>query len=176
MRSFVVCISTHSRCLLHPPGNQTPRFYTTVDKLPIRLKLPEKYGDGSSEYDEHCLVLMRAAHPKLSDTFEQCKKNRDKDKNGLAPSRDLLDYTYPRDLFTLIFAEWDGLFKSIFGKQPKKNKEYWNDISELLTAIRNPLAHHRVDSLSASLYADAKRACEEILASIKVFEETIRPS
>jgi hypothetical protein len=95
----------------------------------IRLKLPEKYGDGSNEYDEHCLVLMRAAHPKLSDTFEQCKKNRDKDKNGLAPSRDLLDYTYPRDLFTLIFAEWDGLFKSIFGKQPKKNKEYWNDIS-----------------------------------------------
>lgn len=138
----------------------------------IRLKLPEKYGNGTSEYGEHCLDAMRQARPKLTGVFQQCEKNRNEDKNGLAPSTDLLDYTYPRDLFSIIFAEWDDLFKSIFGKHQKKNKDYWNTNAEKLTKIRNPLAHHRIETLSTLLYSEAERICNEIIAIVKTVEET----
>ena len=99
------------------------------------------------------------------------KKNCNDDKYGLAPSQDLLDYTYPRDLFSFIFAEWDDLFKPIFGKHQKKNKEYWNTHAEKLTKIRNPLAHHRIESLSVLLYTEAESICNEIIAIAKTVEE-----
>jgi hypothetical protein len=37
LRSSAVCTSTHSRCTLYQPSNQTPKFYTTMDKLPTFL-------------------------------------------------------------------------------------------------------------------------------------------
>jgi hypothetical protein len=36
-RSSAVCTSTNSRCPLHQPSNQAPRFYTTLDILPTSL-------------------------------------------------------------------------------------------------------------------------------------------
>src|SRR5438876_3022098 len=35
MRSFAVCTSTNSPCPLHQSSNQTPRFYTPLDILPV---------------------------------------------------------------------------------------------------------------------------------------------
>lgn len=133
----------------------------------IHLVLAKKYSQ--DEYDERCLTKMEADHSKLKDLFDLCRERQKKEKGGLIPSQDLLDYTYPRDLFSLIFAEWN-LFQPIFGKQKQKDRKYWNDCAELLTKIRNPLAHHRLNSIPTFLYPEAKRYCEEILAITRTIE------
>src|SRR6266496_203265 len=48
MRSFAVCTLTNSRCPLHPPSNQTPKLYTTLDKLPL-LPLYTTFGMASEQ-------------------------------------------------------------------------------------------------------------------------------
>ena len=50
----------------------------------------------------------------------------------------LIDFTYPNDLFAIIFAEW-GTFEEILGK----DKNYWSQRAQLLAKIRKPLAHNR---------------------------------
>src|SRR5258706_8788096 len=73
MRSSAVCISTHSRCPLHPPSNRTPRFYTTLDKLPPQYRAT-KIRDGiqAAREDYHCpaasVSLLRIC---LMDQFSQ---------------------------------------------------------------------------------------------------------
>jgi hypothetical protein len=81
---------------------------------------------------------------------------------GSRASRNLIDFTYPHDLFTIIFAEWHT-FKSVFGK----DKNHWNQRSQLLARIRNPLAHNRDEALYDYERQVAEGYCKEILANIK---------
>ncbi len=88
----------------------------------IRSKLPEKYSNGTNEYGEYCLEAMKQARPKLASIFQQCEKNRNDDKYGLAPSQDLLDYTYPRAC-SVLFSRNGMIFSSLFlGNIRKKIK------------------------------------------------------
>lgn len=76
--------------------------------------------------------------------FEKCREamSRESKSFGQHASSNLLDFTYPGDLFGLIEKYWNE-FKDVFGK----DKNYWHLRFEALSRIRNPIAHNRFEPL-----------------------------
>lgn len=77
----------------------------------------------------------------LKSLFENCRNAQQKEELsfGSRASKNLIDFTYPKDLFAIIFVEWN-IFKSIFGKDKgRAKKNYWEQHIQLLSKIRNPL-------------------------------------
>jgi len=90
--------------------------------------------------------------------------NRDREKKSFPDtySQNLLDFTYPADLFDKFMqVEWKW-FKSIFGKEAND----WKQKFDLLAKIRNPLAHNKENILKEFERNEAKAYCEEILLKI----------
>ena len=114
-------------------------------------------------YGEYWIEKLEKARPNLKTTFEQCRQAQKKEEKsfGSRASRNLIDFTYPQDLFVIIFAEWNA-FKTTFGK----DKNYWSQRSDLLARIRNPLAHNRNEALYYYERQIAEGYCKEILAVI----------
>ncbi len=113
-----------------------------------------------SHYGEHWIAKVEKSHPNLRAIFDDCReaqKNEGK-SFGTRASQNLIDFTYPQDLFAIIFAEWN-IFRSVFGK----DKNYWDQRKQLLGKIRNPLAHNRDDSLYEYERQIAEGYCKEIL-------------
>ncbi|MDG6249556.1 Swt1 family HEPN domain-containing protein [Methanocalculus sp.] len=104
----------------------------------------------------------------LKTMFENCRQRQQKEKAnfGIKASDRILDFTYPHDLFEIIFFEWTPIFKDIF----YKDKNYWAQKVELLAKIRNPLAHNRFDCVSESEKINAEGYCKEILERIREFK------
>jgi hypothetical protein len=100
----------------------------------------------------------------LLSIFDKCRKAQQKELKsfGNRASRNLIDFTYPADLFAVIFAEWNN-FKDIF----HKDTQYWQHRSELLSRIRNPMAHNRDEVLEEYERQTAEGYCNEILTLIK---------
>jgi len=84
---------------------------------------------------------------------------REEKSFGDRASRNLIDFAYPGDLFKIIFAEWQ-IFVNIF----RKNTAYWDHRAQLLSKIRNPLAHNREQLLSEYERQIAEGYCKEILS------------
>jgi hypothetical protein len=80
----------------------------------------------------------------------------------VGPHRNLIDFTYPGDLFAIIFAEWNTL-SAIFGR----DRAYWDQRAQLLAKIRNPLAHNRDAILHDYERQIAEGYCKEILAVLR---------
>jgi hypothetical protein len=116
------------------------------------------------KYGEHWIRKLEKSRSHLKPIFERCRQVQMKEEKsfGSRASRNLIDFTYPHDLFTIIFAEWHT-FKSVFGK----DKNHWNQRSQLLARIRNPLAHNRDEALYDYERQVAEGYCKEILANIK---------
>ncbi len=116
-----------------------------------------------NQYGEWWIEKLEKAHPKLKIIFDRCREAQKKEEKSLGnrASRNLIDFTYPQDLFSIIFSEWNT-FKSYFGK----DKNYWDQRSQLLTKIRNPLAHNRDMALYDYERQLAEGYCKEILAII----------
>jgi hypothetical protein len=76
--------------------------------------------------------------------------------------RCLIDFTYPQNLFAILFAEWK-VFQPIFGK----DKNYWRQRGDLLAKIRNPLAHNRDEAIYDYDRQIAEGYCKEILNAIR---------
>jgi hypothetical protein len=88
------------------------------------------------------------------------RRGVDKEKLfGSKASKNLIDFTHPRDLWSIISTEWDA-FKNIFGK----DKQYWNSRLGLIANIRNPLAHNRDELVNDYERQIAEGYCKEILA------------
>jgi hypothetical protein len=123
----------------------------------ISEKMLEKYGDYWT--DE-----LEKKHPNLKNLFSHARESQNKEKMLFSDkaSHNLIDYTYPVELFSIIFAEWN-LFSSIFGK----DKTYWDLRAQLLGKIRNPLAHNRDEQLYEDMRLIAEGYCKEILRIIK---------
>ena len=96
------------------------------------------------QYGEQWIAQLEKAHSNLKLIFDRCREAQQKEGKsfGSRASRNLVDFTYPQDLFAIIFSEWN-VFKSTFGK----DKNYWDQRSQLLAKIRNPLAHNRDTAL-----------------------------
>ena len=119
----------------------------------------------AKKYGENWVEALEKAKSHLKNAiFDRCREAQVKEERafGNRASRDLLDFTYPQDLFTLIFAEWNT-FKDVLGH----DKNYWNQRSQLLAKIRNPLAHNRDEVPYDYELQIAEGYCREILAVIK---------
>jgi len=133
--------------------NQTEKLLRKI----ITLKLENKYG-------KNWIDKIEKSKPNLKRIFDKSREAMLKEKRsfGYQISDNLLDYTYPVDLFQIILSEWD-VFGSILGK----DKNYWNARASLLGKIRTPLAHNRFDGLSKDIYKIAEGYCEEIVRIIR---------
>jgi len=113
------------------------------------------------KYGENWVEKLEKAHSQtLKPIFDRSREALAKEEKsfGIRASRNLIDFTYPQDLFAIIFAEWNT-FKSIFGK----DKSYWDQRNQLLAKIRTPLAHNRDHSLYEYERQIAEGYCKEIL-------------
>ncbi len=119
------------------------------------------------QYGEQWIEKLIKAKPNLKPIFEKCQEAQQKEQKafGSRASQNLLDFTYPQDLFAIIFAEWIT-FSPIFGK----DRNYWDQRAQLLSKIRNPLAHNRDSTLYEHERQIAQGYCEEILETLKAAE------
>lgn len=123
----------------------------------IAAKMMEQYGD-------QWIEELSKRKPNLKAIFERCQDARQKETVafGSRAAQNLLDFTYPQDLFAIIFSEW-GIFCAIFGK----DKNYWDQRAQLLSRIRTPLAHNRDQSLYDYERQIAEGYCKEILTTLR---------
>ena len=119
-----------------------------------------------SVYGENWIEKLEQTRRNLEAIFDRCRKAQQKEEKtfGSRASRNLIDFTYPQDLFAIVFAEWNH-FKSIFGR----DKNYWDQRAQLLSKIRNPIAHNRDESLYDYERQIADGYCKEILELISSF-------
>ncbi len=84
---------------------------------------------------------------------------------GDRASQNLIDFTYPADLFEIIFARglWQEHFQPIFGNDPN----YWDERKKLLAKCRNPLAHNRAEILQSHELMIVEGYCTEILSCVQ---------
>ena len=116
------------------------------------------------KYSESWIEELERTKPHLKRTvFDPCREVQRKEERafGNRASGNLIDFTYPQDLFTIMFAEWNT-FKEYLGY----DKNYWSQRSQLLAKIRNPLAHNRDESLYDYERQIAEGYCKEILTLI----------
>lgn len=115
------------------------------------------------KYGEHWIKKLEKSRPNLKPIFERCRQAQEKEERSFSSraSRNLIDFTYPQELFAIIFAEWNT-FKAIF----EKDKGYWDQRSQLLAKIRTPLAHSRGEALYEYHRQIAEGYCKEILTVI----------
>ena len=123
----------------------------------VTSKMLEKYG-------ENWIRNLEKTRPNLKAIFHRCREAQSREEKlfGKRASTNLIDFAYPQDLFTIIFAEW-STFGPIFGK----DKDYWDQRAQLLGKIRTPLAHSRDESLYDDMRKTAEGYCKEILRIAK---------
>ncbi len=123
----------------------------------ITQMMREKYGD-------NWVGELEKAKSHLRTVFDHCREAQAKEERvyGNRVSSNLIDFTYPNDLFTIIFAEWN-VFKEVLGQ----DKNYWQQRSQLLAKIRNPYAHNRDEVVYDYERRIAEAYCQEILERLK---------
>lgn len=124
----------------------------------ITQKMAEKY------FSNNWVTELEREKPKLKSLFDRCREAQAKEKRsfGAHASTNLIDFTYPSELFEIIFSDW-GLFSSVLGR----DKGYWEERKQFLAKIRNPLAHNR-DVLQEHERLTAEGYCKEILSCIRI--------
>lgn len=117
-------------------------------------------------YGEDWIRKLEKSHSQLVSIFDQCRVAQQKEEKSFKSraSCNLIDFTYPQDLFAMIFSEWNS-FKEIFGNDKNKLQQR----VQLLTKIRNPLAHNRFEVLQESDRQIAEGYCKEILELINIY-------
>lgn len=128
----------------------------------VTEKMKESYG-------EEWVEKLSKAKPNLKRIFEKSRDAQQKEEKsfGSRASRNVLDFTYPRDLFDIIFAEW-----RIFGDILGKDKNYWDQRAQLLSKIRSPLAHNRDQALYDYERKTAEGYCREVLTILEKYDST----
>ncbi|WP_425421767.1 ATP-binding protein [Phaeodactylibacter xiamenensis] len=103
-------------------------------------------------------------NPKKVDYIEQLQSIQARERQSFPDtySQNLLDFTYPADLFNRFMStEWKW-FSNVFGGQ----KNDWKLKFDLLARIRNPLAHNKENLLKEFEKDDANGYCKEIIHKI----------
>ncbi len=125
----------------------------TALRKTITTKLITRYG-------QRWIATLEKNRPNSKALFDNCRESQQKEEKlfGSRASKNLIDFTYPYDLFKIVFAEWD-IFKQIL----EKDKQYWEERARLISKIRNPLAHNRDETLTDYERQIAEGYCKEIL-------------
>ena len=107
---------------------------------------------------------LEEGRPNLKSIFDRCREAQQKEERsfGDRASQNLIDFTYPAELFTIICAKglWKPHFEPIFGGNPN----HWEHRKQLLARCRNPLAHNRSEVLHTHELTIIEGYCEEILS------------
>lgn len=124
----------------------------------------------SNVYGEGWIEELGKGRRNLANIFERCREAQQKEEKsfGDRASQNLIDFTYPAELFTIICAKglWATHFSSIFGHNPN----YWEQRKQMLARCRNPLAHNR-DILQPHERKTLEAYCEEILTILADYRE-----
>ena len=120
----------------------------------------------SKAYGTDWIEKLEKGRPNLKKIFDECRKAQQKEEKSFRDraSQNLIDFTYPADLFAIIFAKglWEPHFKPIFNH----STNYWEERNQFLAKCRNPLHHHR-DILEPHERKTLEGYCDEILTCIK---------
>ncbi len=115
-------------------------------------------------YGEKWVEQLAEGRSNLKLIFTRCRKAQQKEERSFRDraSRNLIDFTYPADLFTIICAKglWQPHFQPIFGRDPN----YWDHRKQVLAKCRNPLAHNRENILESHELQLIEAYCNEILS------------
>jgi len=116
-------------------------------------------------YGEDWMSKLLKARPTLEKILSHCQRAQAKEMRAFGPcaSTNLLDYSYPDDLFQIMRTEWKW-FQPIL----KGDVKDWERDFQVLAKIRTPLAHNRDTSAYESERDKATGICKQIL---KRFEE-----
>jgi len=120
-------------------------------------------------YGENWIVKFRKLQNKEA-FIASLEANQEREKKSFPEtySQNLLDFTYPADLFDKFMqVEWKW-FKPIFGKEAID----WKQKFDILAKIRNPLAHNKENILKEFERNTAKAYCTEIIEKIDSWTET----
>ncbi len=126
-------------------------------------------------YGENWIEKIERA-PNIAPIIERARIDQKKEKHtfGARASTDLLNFTYPMDLFVIISREWGAVFKSLFGIDERGKdiqKNYWEARISFISKFRNPLAHHRSGIIKDYERQLVEGYCKEILSFIKHLKE-----
>ena len=117
-------------------------------------------------YGETWIEKLEKERPNLKKIFIGCRERQQKEEKSFRDraSQNLIDFTYPADLFEIICAKglWDDYFRPIFGN----DTNHWNERKTFLTKCRTPLHHHR-DVLASYERTILEGYCEEILSCVR---------
>jgi len=105
--------------------------------------------------------------PKIIHNCEKIMESEEK-KFGNIINQRWIEYTYPNDLWQIISLEWHNFRTTLQADNQRKNKKYWAGRFELLSKIRNPLAHNRKRVLSEQNITLANAYCSELCEVISI--------
>lgn len=117
----------------------------------------------SDVYGDDWIEELEKARPNLKEIFNKCRQARQKEERLFSDqaSQNLIDFTYPADLFRIILAKglWSEHFQTIFGQ----NTNYWDERGKFLAKCRTPLGHNRENILRSDQRKIFEAYCDEIL-------------
>jgi hypothetical protein len=122
------------------------------------------------KYGEDWVDKFVKGNPKKTKTIDELKFVMAKNIKsfGDKASTHLVDYTYPSHMMDcFIHSDWKW-FENIFGKQFSD----WKPKFDLLSEIRNPLAHNNRAFLTPSKINNATGYCQEILMLIQKWKNS----
>ena len=118
----------------------------------------------SNAYGDNWIERLEKERPNLKkDVFGPCREAQKNEIRvfGDRASQDLIDFTYPAQLFQIICARglWQPYFQAIFNE----NQDYWGERGRFLAKCRTPLGHNRDNILRLDQRKIFEAYCDEIL-------------
>lgn len=128
----------------------------------IKIYLKEKYGNDWR--DSFILANPR----KENDIFRlEDMRTRNKKTFGNSASDNLVNYTYPQDMWNcFISSDWTWFQRILAGQQAN-----WREKFLLLAKVRNPIAHSNRDFVIQDEQTKAKEICNELITNINKWQE-----
>lgn len=161
-------IQGHFRdALRHRTWNMNP--WGILGQAEVRLRgvvdsvLIESYG-------REWAVHVEKKNPNVKTALAKAQVKRDHDVKMFSRNAHLLSYTYPRDLWDIISAEWI-YFQSVFRSH---DKAHWRTVMIGLSEYRAPLAHGRPEVLGEAQRSQCRLFAEKILSEIARYEDERR--
>jgi hypothetical protein len=132
----------------------------------VEVWLQEQY---SGEFGDDWVPKFRKLSPAKELYISKLEDMQQREQKSFPDtfSQNLLEFTYPADLFDQFMrVEWKW-FKPIFSN---KEANEWKPIFDLLARIRNPLAHNKMNILKEYERNKAISYCQEIVNRIEAWE------
>jgi hypothetical protein len=121
-----------------------------------------------AEYGGDWTESLIARSKPLKKMYEEASAKLDRDVRQFGHPGSWLAYTYPVDIWLIINDCWD-LFEPVFSVADRR---FWRSRFEALARYRTPMAHNRVDVLTADQRLQCRLYAEEILRWIDLYETT----